>query len=122
METNRRPRTASARPGTDPFGRYRNSSRILERAKRSEGPKRAEGQYLLPSEEIHVSFCSNWFLMLIGSEVASGCSPDPSRAEPCRADLIRYSPRPALMLILPIYLRRVSRSDREGSCRKHGSR
>jgi hypothetical protein len=43
METNGRSRTASDRLDTDPFGTYRNSSGILERAKRSEGPKRAEG-------------------------------------------------------------------------------
>jgi hypothetical protein len=42
--TNGRPRTTSARLGTDPFGTYRNNSGILDRAKRSEDPKRAEGQ------------------------------------------------------------------------------
>jgi hypothetical protein len=89
METNGTPRTASARPGTDPFGRYRNSSGILDREKHSEGPKRAEGQYLLRSEGFYVFFCSDWFLMPVRSETVRGRSPDPSRADPCRADLIQ---------------------------------
>jgi hypothetical protein len=37
-------------------------------------------------------FCSNWFLMPIGSEAVRGRSPDPSRAEPCRADPIQCMP------------------------------
>jgi hypothetical protein len=82
----------TARNGTDPFGTYRNSSGILDRAKRSEGPNRAEGQYLLPSEGFYVYFCSNWFLTPIGSEAVRGRSPDPSRAEPCRADPIQCAP------------------------------
>jgi hypothetical protein len=65
---------------------------ILDRTKRSEGAKRAEGQYLLPSEGCYVFFCSNWFLMPIGSEAVRGRSPYPSRAEPCRADPIQCAP------------------------------
>jgi hypothetical protein len=55
-------------------------------------PKCAEGQYLLPNEGFYVFFGSNWFLMPIGSEAVRGRSPDPSRAEPCRADPIQCAP------------------------------
>jgi hypothetical protein len=79
-------------PGTDPFGRYQNSSGIVDTAKRSEGLKHAEGQYLLPSEGFCVFFCGNWFLMLIGSEAVRGHSRDPSRTEPCWADPIQCMP------------------------------
>jgi hypothetical protein len=41
-------------------------------------------------------FCTNCFLLPIGSEAVRGHSPDPSRAELCGADPIRSSARQAL--------------------------
>jgi hypothetical protein len=40
----------------------------------------------------YVFLRNNWFLMPIGSEAVSGRSPDPSRAEPCRADPNQCAP------------------------------
>jgi hypothetical protein len=67
----------------------------VDTAKRSEGLKHAEGQYLLPSEGFCMFFCSNWFLMLIGSEAVRGRSCDPSWTELC-VGLIQFSACPAL--------------------------
>jgi hypothetical protein len=85
METNGRLRITSAQPSTDPFGRYWNSSGILDTAKHSEGPKHMESQYMLPSKGFYVFFCCNWFLMPTGSEAVCRRSPDSSRADPIRS-------------------------------------
>jgi hypothetical protein len=42
-----------------PFGTYRNISGIVDRAKRSEGPKCGKGKQLLRSEEFSVFFSSS---------------------------------------------------------------
>jgi hypothetical protein len=89
MERNGRPRTALARPGIDPFGRYQNSSGIVDRAKRSEACGRP---IPAPKQRVICVFCSNWFLMPIGSEAVRGRSPDPSQAQLCQADPIQCAP------------------------------
>jgi hypothetical protein len=57
-------------------------------------PKHAEGQYLLQSEGFYVFFCSNWFLMPIGSEAVRWHS-----LETCRADLIKFAPSFTLQVV-----------------------
>jgi hypothetical protein len=83
-----------------PFGTYRNSSGKVDRAKRSEGPKRAEGQYNASKRRVLCVFCSNWFLMPIVSEAVRGRSLDPSWVIPCRAEPIQCAPSLRAILFL----------------------